>query len=399
MEKRIAIKLEPKKVFNQGSIEDFNEAKILGGNPNGIFNFNKTNHSWATDLYDKMEARTWFRKQVNVGKDKNNYPKLSPSEKRTYDLVLSQLIANDSIQTNQLMDRINCYITSPIVNACLSRQACEESVHSGSYAIMAEDIAQDTDRIYNMHKFVPELAEKNKAVESLYETLSVNEQVDINISIPEVTELINEFTLSENKDINALSNKIKEATIRYCNSVDRNPTDEDMLLAFGANQILEELVFPGGFVALLSLGTKMPGSAEMITEIMKDETLSHVQLFKHIFRTAVQESFDGKIPVHIQNRLKQMIISMANAEKKWTKFTTHNLIGFSDRTIDIFIEAQANSVCVNLGLMPIFEKHKENPLKKILVKNLKGGENTESRESFFEVNVASYSKGSAEVDF
>jgi ribonucleoside-diphosphate reductase beta chain len=399
MEKRMAVKLKPKKVFNQDSNEDFGEAKILGGNPNGIFNFNKTNHSWATELYDKMEARTWFRKQVNVGKDKNNYPKLSPSEKRTYDLVLSQLIANDSIQTNQLMDRINCYITSPIVNACLSRQACEESVHSGSYAIMAEDIAQDTDRIYNMHKFIPELAEKNKAVESLYETLTSVGQLDINVEIPEVTELITQSHSNDVINKDNLIKMVKEATIRYCNNTDRNPTDEDMLLAFGANQILEELVFPGGFVALLSLGTKMPGSAEMITEIMKDETLSHVQLFKHIFRTTVQESFEGKIPVHIQNRLKQMIISMVDAEKKWTKFATHNLIGFSDRTIDIFIEAQANSVCNNLGLMPIFEKHKENPLKKILVKNLKGGEDTESRESFFEVNVASYSKGSVEVDF
>lgn len=396
MENRIAIKLKPKKVFNQESKEEFEQAKILGGNPNGIFNFNKTNHGWATSLYDKMESRTWFVKQVNIGKDKNNYPKLSPSEERTYDLVLSQLIANDSIQTNQLMDRINCYITSPIVNACLARQSSEESLHAKSYAVMAEDIANDTDRIYNMHKFVPELAEKNKAVEDLYMSLYKEPNVDMNTVIPEVQELMNnreEYTLVE------FTNKIKEATVKYCNSFDRNPSDEDMLLAFGANQILEELVFPGGFVALLSLGNKMPGSAEMIAEIMKDETLSHVQLFKNIFRTAVEESFDGKIPVTVQNRIKHMIMNMCDAEKKWTKFATQNLMGFSDRTIDIFIEEQANNVAINLGMKAIYEKHKENPLKKILIKNLKGGENTESRESFFEVNVASYSKGTVDVDF
>lgn len=399
METRIKMKLTPKKVFNQSSNEEFNEAKIIGGNPNGIFNFNKSNHEWATMLYDKMESRTWFVKQINVGKDKNNYPYLSSPEKRTYDLVLSQLIANDSIQTNQLMDRINCYITSPIVNACLSRQACEESTHSKSYAVMAEDIAQDTDRIYNMHKFVPELAEKNKAVENLYESLFSNSKVPLDVTIKEIQDHVLSRTNNGDNDIEKLINFVQTATIRFCNEQDNNPTDEDMLLAFGANQILEELVFPGGFVAILSLGNKMPGSAEMITEIMKDETLSHVQLFKHIFRTVVNESFGGKIPVNIQNKLKHMIIDMSDAEKKWTKFATNGLMGFSDRTIDIFIEEQANSVCSNLGIMPIYEKHKENPLKKILVKNLKGGEATESRESFFEVNVASYSKGSVEVDF
>lgn len=394
MEKRVPVKLSQKKVFNQDSNEEFKDAKIIGGNPNGIFNFNKTNHDWATALYDKMEARTWFVKQVNIGKDKINYPRLSDAEKRSYDLVLAQLIANDSIQTNQIMDRINCYITSPIVNACLSRQSCEESLHSKSYAVMAEDIAQDTDRIYNMHKFVPELAEKNKAVENLYESLYQEPIIDINTIIPEIEELsITNLTPGE------IIKKVKEAAIRYCNSISRDPSDEDMLLAFGANQILEELVFPGGFVAMLSLGNKMAGSAEMIAEIMKDETLSHVQLFKHIFRTTVEESFDGKVPLRVQNKLRDMVLDMVVAEKKWTKFVTQNLMGFSDRTIDIFVEEQANSVCSNLGIPLPFEKEKENPLKKILTKNLKGGENTESRESFFEVNVASYSKGTVDVDF
>ena len=386
-------KLKPKKIFNQDSNEAFEDAKIIGGNPNGIFNFNKTSHPWATSLYDKMEARTWFVKQVNVGKDKINYPNLSPYEKRSYDLVLAQLIANDSIQTNQLMDRINCYITSPIVNACLARQSSEESTHSKSYAVMAEDIACDTDRIYNMHKFIPELAKKNKAVENLYESLYKEPIIDINTYIPTIEEL----------DLSNLTNGevikiVKQKTIEYCNSVSRDPSDEDMLLAFGANQILEELVFPGGFATILSLGNKMSGSAEMIAEIMKDETLSHVQLFKSIFRSTVIESFDGKIPVSVQNKLKIMIGDMVEAEKEWTKFATQNLMGFSDRTIDIFVEEQANSVCSNLGLIPMYEKHKENPLKKILVKNLKGGEH-ESRTAFFECNTVDYSKGSVEVDF
>ena len=388
--------LKPKKIFNQSSNETFNEARILNGNPNGIFNFNSTNHKWATELYKKMEARTWFPGQVNISKDKNNYLYLTPSEKRSYDLVLAQLIANDSIQTNQLMDRINSYITSPIVNACLSRQSSEESTHAYSYSVMAEDIAMDTDRIYNMHKHDDELALKNKAVESMYDSL-VKEYKDIDL-----TESIHMFHKLHGNDIklsdleyfiNNLKNDIIE---KHTENI--TPTDEDLLVAFGANQILEELVFPGGFIVLLSLGHKMPATAEMIAEIQKDETLSHVQLFKNIFRTAVDESFDGVVPDSVSKKITEMILDMVTAEKRWTKYVTQGLLGFSDRAIDIFIEDQANNICSNLRLPLIFEKHKDNPLKKILNKTLKGG-GTDSREAFFESNVASYSKGSVETDF
>ena len=268
--------------------------------------------------------------------------------------------------------------------------------NSFSYSVMAEDIAMDTDRIYNMHKHDDELALKNKAVESMYDSL-VKEYKDIDL-----TESINMFHKLHGSDvklsdleyfINNLKNDIIE---KHTENI--TPTDEDLLVAFGANQILEELVFPGGFIVLLSLGHKMPATAEMIAEIQKDETLSHVQLFKNIFRTAVDESFDGVVPDSVSKKITEMILDMVTAEKRWTKYVTQGLLGFSDRAIDIFIEDQANNICSNLRLPLIFEKHKDDPLKKILNKTLKGG-GTDSREAFFESNVASYSKGSVETDF
>lgn len=122
------------------------------------------------------------------------------------------------------MDSINQYVTSPIVNACLSRQSMEEANHSFSYSIMAEDICQDTERIYELWKHDEELALKNKAVADMYKIL---------------------YQGSE-------------------------PTKEDILLAFAANQVLEELVFPSGFAFFFSIEQIMVGSAEMIREIAKD---------------------------------------------------------------------------------------------------------------------------------
>lgn len=344
--------LHRKKIFNQSSREAFDRATILNGNPNGIFNFNRTNHAWAKQIYDNMRARTWFPSQVDISKDKKNYHLLTENDKNKYDLVLAQLIANDSLQTNQLVDKINSYITSPIVNACLTLQASEEANHAYSYAVMAEDICGDTDRIYRLHEEDEELQLKNKAVEDLYGTLY-------------------------NGD---------------------DPSDVDMLLAFVANQILEELVFPGGFISMYSIERQMPGSSSMIQEIHKDETLSHVPLFKNIFRTAIKESFNGVIPTYIVEQSIKMIKAMTDAEIRWTKYTSLNTLGFSEEAIRVAIEAQANSICSNLGMDNIYEEVDNNPLKDLLSTHLKGGEFS-SRTAFFEKNVADYSKGSLDLDY
>lgn len=636
-----------RKLYNNETDEKFNEAKIINGNPNGIFNFNGTNHKWATELFLKMQERTWYPGQCNISKDKVNYSKLTKEARRSYDLFLAQLIANDSIQTMQLMANANNIITSPIVNACIGKQASEEVNHcliegteiltstgfinlnqltlndevanyhltkdvtfnkpkdvyhydydgpmyhitgdnynqvvtynhrvltyidgvatvteasdfdlsinselpvginlksnesvvledidklrllylhngsrlvgdhyelfitkdkateieelfskldisykingilddriarthihytfssiyylnnnlewvnltnlsscyysnildyyislyckvtddgisnelisedyildklmliafyagrrltydkleggmitihidnvasipstdltieakdytgkvyccevdtgfiicrydgnifitgnSHSYAVMVEDICKDTDRIYNLAKYEPELHAKNKAVEELFS---------------EVTSIV---------------------------------TDDDKLLTFAGNQILEELVFPGGFVGLYSFEDLMPGTSELIQEIHKDETLSHVELFKNIYRTALDEVYDGVVPKELEVKIHKLIKGMVEAEVKWTTYASDGLPGFSPEAVKVFIEGQANNICKNLRVPKLYEDNKINPLRKILVSRLKGGE-LESRTNFFEGNVAEYSTGSLIMD-
>lgn len=344
--------MKAKKIFNTESREPYNQARIIGGNPNGIINFNGTNHQWATKLYKKMLNRTWFADQVNISKDKVNYLKLTENEKRTYDLILAQLITNDSIQTTQLMDKIDTFITSPVVCACLARQAFEESLHSESYSIMAEDICKDNDRIYNLHLYDEELALKNKAVADMYLELYQGE----------------------------------------------DPDKEDILMACVANQILEGLVFLGGFVSMYSLENKMSGTCEMIEEIQKDEMLSHIVLFKYIYRTILSEEFDNQVPEKIKIQAKNLIMSMVEAEKRWLTYITKGIIGFSERSIEAFIYKAANDICINLNLERIYEDQSVNPLYKLLQSRLSDG-NQEQRPNFFEVNVTNYNKNGMNDDW
>lgn len=118
-----------KKILNTESNETVSDRRIIGGNPDGMINFSKPKYKWAFDLWDQMEANTWFSKEVNMTADAKDYKQLSEPEKFMYDMVLSSLIAMDSLQTNNLMDNINPHITAPEVNACLARQSYEEANH------------------------------------------------------------------------------------------------------------------------------------------------------------------------------------------------------------------------------------------------------------------------------
>ena len=235
-----------KHIYNPDSNESLNERRIFGGNPHGILNFTQAKYQWALKLWDMMEANTWFPKEVDTTKDVIDYNRnLTDPEKRMYDLVWSQLISMDSFQTNNLADNINPYITAPEINAILVRQAYEEANHSKSYAVMVEAICDNTDLIYEMEKHDEMLRRKNDYISSVYEELA------------------------------------------------GDVTDEKIVLAMFANQILEGLYFYAGFTAIYALARagRMLGSAQMIRFIQRDE-ITHLLLFQNMINSTRKERPD-----------------------------------------------------------------------------------------------------------
>jgi len=142
--------VERKKIYNPTSKEGVSDRKVFGGNPTGIFELNKIKYQWAYNLWDMMLNNTWFPKEVDMTADVRDYKQLTDQEKVSYDKALSQLIFMDSLQTNNLIDNVNPFITAPEINLILVRQAYEEALHSQSYAVMVDSISSNTDEIYEM---------------------------------------------------------------------------------------------------------------------------------------------------------------------------------------------------------------------------------------------------------
>ena len=334
-----------KTIYNPDSKETLNDRRIFGGNPDGMINFTRMKYQWALKLWDTMEANTWFPKEVQMTGDAKDYKYLSPAEKRMYDLVLSQLIFMDSLQTNNLMDNINPYITVPEINACLSRQSYEEANHSKSYAVMVESISDNTDEIYDMWKNDTQLREKNNYIAEVYKNLA--------------------------GDI----------------------TDEKMVLAMFANQILEGLYFYAGFAAMYALGKsgKMLGSSQMIRFIQRDE-VTHLLLFQNMINSTRKERPELFTP-ELEQTVRAMFRKAVDLEASWGAYITQGqILGFTDAIIRQYIEYLADRRLEAVGYKP--EYNVKHPIPWV-----DGYASfNDQRTNFFEGNVVNYSKGSIDFD-
>jgi len=337
--------MERKTIYNPSSTENINDRRTFGGNPDGMINFTRCKYQWATNLWDTMEGNTWFPKEVQMTQDAKDYKYLTPPEKRMYDLVLSQLIFMDSLQTNNLMDNINPYITAPEINAILSRQSYEEANHSKSYAVMVESISDNTDEIYDMWKTDVQLREKNNFIAGSYKDLS--------------------------GDI----------------------TDRKIVLAMFANQILEGLYFYAGFAAMYALGKsgKMLGSSQMIKFIQRDE-VTHLLLFQNLINSTRQERAE-LFTAELEEEVRAMFRQAVDLESSWGDYITQGqILGFTKNIIRQYIEYLADRRLEAVGYTP--EYNVSHPIPWV-----EGYSSfNDQRTNFFEGNVVNYSKGSIDFD-
>ncbi|GAA8487871.1 ribonucleotide-diphosphate reductase subunit beta [Helicobacter pylori] len=334
-----------KKIYNPNSTESVNERKIFGGNPTSMFDLNKIKYQWADHLWKTMLANTWFAEEVSMNDDKRDYLKLSTEEKIGYDRALAQLIFMDSLQTNNLIDNVNPFITSPEINLCLVRQAYEEALHSHAYAVMVESISANTEEIYDMWRNDMQLKSKNDYIAQVYIELA------------------------------------------------KNPTEENILKALFANQILEGIYFYSGFSYFYTLARsgKMLGSAQMIRFIQRDE-VTHLILFQNMINALRNERADLFTPQLI-NEVIGMFKKAVEIEALWGDYITQGkILGLTSSLIEQYIQFLADSRLSKVGIAKVYGV--QHPIK--WVESFSSF--NEQRSNFFEARVSNYAKGSVSFD-
>lgn len=339
--------LPRKLIYNPESTESVNERRIFGGNPTSMFELNKIKYQWAYNLWKVMLANTWFPEEVNMNADKRDYNGgLTTQEKLGYDRALAQLIFMDSLQTNNLIDNVNPYITSPEINLILVRQAYEEALHSQSYAVMVESISANTDEIYEMWRVDMQLKGKNDQIANVYMQLAAS------------------------------------------------ANEENFLKALFANQILEGIYFYSGFSYFYTLARsgKMLGSAQMIRFIQRDE-VTHLLIFQNMIN-ALRKEMPHLFTQSLEDEVIEMFKTAVETESAWGEYITQGqILGLTSEIIRQYIEYLANTRLKAVGFREIYAV-KNNPIKWVE----QFASFNDQKTNFFEAKVTNYSKGSINFD-
>jgi len=331
-----------KQIYNPNSEETTSGRRIFGGNPTGIFELNDIKYQWAYNLWEMMLNNTWFPKEVDMTRDINDYKHLTDAEKSAYDKVLAQLIFMDSLQTNNIIDNLNPFITAPEVNLILVRQAFEEALHAQSYAVMVDSISTNSKEIYELWRRDMKLKTKNNAIAKVYEELSANLE-----GIYFYSGFAYLYTLARSDNF--------------------------------------------AYLYTLARSDKMLGTAQMIRFIQRDE-VTHLLLFQNMINSTRKERPELFTDELIEE-VYEMFRSAVKLESEWGAYITQGqILGLTDDIITQYIQYLADKRLNAVGLKKLYNV--EHPIK--WVDNF--SQFNDQKTNFFEGNVTNYSKGSLDFD-
>ena len=291
-----------------------NKRRIINGEDDGLMQVSPLKHPFADTIFKKMLHNTWVPQEVQMAKDVamwQDSAALTPVERHVYQRTLAFLSNLDGIQTENLTHNIARQITSPEVKLAIVRQAYEEALHVHSYSTMVEALGLDPEEIYGMYRRDEELYRKNKYILDSFATIA-------------------------------------EPTF-HTGTVETNQT---YFYALIANIILEGIYFYSGFMNfyVFKRNNKMPGSAEMIQFINRDENL-HLSLFTHIVNTVKEEQPEVWTP-DTQKVAQQMMVDAVELEIGWGKSCIgEGILGLNPTNLTEYLHFVGNKRMKSIGRM------------------------------------------------
>lgn len=335
--------------------EIINNRRMINGDDDGLMQVHPLKHPKSMENFNLMISNTWMPQEVELTRDVEMWASstLSPRERTMFERSLAFVSNLDGIQTNSLTNNIARHLTSPEARLAVVRQAFEEALHVVSYSTLIEALGMDPEQIYGMYRRDQELYKKNA------------------------------YVLNSLKSI--ASPDFKTGTFE---------ADQSFLEACVATIILEGIYFYSAFLTFYSLKryNKMPGSAEMIQFINRDEDL-HLQHFIYITNTIKEEQPDLWTPA-FQDRLVRNIRGGVEMEINWgISCIGEGILGLNPGNLTEYLEFVGNMRLQALGL-PEQWPGAQNPFP--WLDDMTQGAMTET--NFFEGRVREYASGTLSWD-
>ena len=340
----------------KSNTEIINQRRMINGKDDGLMQVHPLKHPLSMEIFQKMMANTWMPQEVEMTRDVEMWNKkglLTEQERRSYEKCLAFASNLDGLLTNSISKDIGVHVTSPEARLVIVRHAFEEAVHVLSYSQMVETLGLDPERIYGLYRNEKSLFEKNNHIQKSLEKIG-----------------------EENFRTGTFEN------------------DQIFLEACISNIILEGIFFYSVFLFfyVLKRNNKMPGSAEMIQFINRDEEM-HVKHFTYMANTIKSEQpelWTKDFQDHIIQNFKEAV----QLEINWGKrYLEEGVLGLKLSNLEEYIKYLGNKRITTLGLPEQWPSAK-NPFS--WLDEMTQGAMTET--NFFEGRVREYSSGTLDWD-
>lgn len=314
-----------------GVLEDIkkNECyeEILTANP-GRYVLFPIKYPKIWEMYKTAVSAYWTPEEVDLGKDADDWDKLSENEKYFIKNVLAFFAAQDLIVSENLDTRFTEEVKVPEALAFYAFQDAIEYVHSESYALMLDT-------------YVKDVHEKNALFNAMHTLPWVKQKADW--------------------------------ALKWVNNKDAPFAQR--LLAFA---IVEGVLFSGSFCAIYWLKERglMPGLTTFNEFISKDESM-HTE-----FAVLLYSLLRNKLPEIIVHSIFKEAVEI---EKNFiVQSLPCELLGMNSALMTEYIQFVADRLLVQLGYEKLYYAQNPFPFMNRIGLDLK--------ENFFESRVQSYAK-------
>ena len=327
-----------------------NDRRMINGKNADVIQLHPLKHTFAWDAYNAGNQNHWLPTEISMQLDIEQWKSkdvLTDDERHALKMVIGFFSTADSIAANNLVIATYKHITSPEARMYLLRQAYEEAIHTQAYQYIVESLGLDGPEIFNMYREVDAIYNKDK------------------------------FVLSFNDGV--LNPNFKTGTFEADQKFLEN------ICVFSL--ILEGIFFYSSFAVMFGFQrqNKLPGSAEQIQYIMRDES-QHLNFGIDMINT-IKEEQPELWTAEFQARIIALIDEAVKLEYTFAQDVfPKGIFGLNAEGFKQYIEHIADRRLQRVGLPILYGSH--NPFTW-----MSEAVDLSKEKNFFETRVTEYKTG------
>jgi ribonucleoside-diphosphate reductase beta chain len=320
------------------------EEPMFFGQPVNVARYDQQKYPIFEKLIEKQLSFFWRPEEVDVSQDRIDYQGLPEHEKHIFISNLKYQTLLDSIQGRSPNVALLPLVSLPELETWIATWAFSETIHSRSYTHIIRNIVNDPSVVFDDIVRNQNIVARAADISAYYDELI------------HYTMLYSQLGEGEH----VINGKAERITLR--------DLKKKLYLCLMSVNILEAIRFYVSFACSFAFAERkvMEGNAKIIRLIARDEALhlTGTQHMLNLMRSGQDDQEFAAIAKELEPQCIEMFKMAAQQEKGWAEylFKDGSMIGLNKNILCQYVEHITNNRMTSVGLPPVFENAKSNPI-------------------------------------